>query len=147
MSVKAAPAIIKSAVMGGVLFSSFETMNEFFYQQWSHYRGGEGGGGGDSQVVFPTLFALTAGGGSGCLHGLSYTLWDHIGIKLFESKNIKYVDKINAKVSFRNLLSGTMLSHTLVHGALFGSYEATKRSSLALIGLHTEHDTSRVEGA
>lgn len=164
LSVQAAPAIVKSAVMGGILFSSFENLEEYFYQQWkSHhiFSDSSSGGGGmkedeELRVLFPTVFALGAGGASGCLHGISYTSWDAIGTKFKQSKYFSTPTAATAASSaaslsanmlpFRSLLVGTMLSHALVHGALFGSYELAKRSSLVLIGLNTERDTSRVEG-
>lgn len=152
--------------MGCVLFSSFENLEEYFYQQWSDTPSGDGGGGeggvnDDIRILFPSLLAMSAGGVSGCVHGFSYTAWDAVGSHLFQppshintsvaspvSLHVHHttIKKEATSASFRKILSGTMLSHTLVHGALFGSYELTKRSALVLIGLNTERDTSRVEG-
>lgn len=138
LSVQAAPAIVKSAVMGGVLFSCFESLEVVLQDQWRDL----GSGVKESQIGVPSLIALLAGGTSGSVHGVVHTTWDRLGARLFPLPT----STLGAAPSFRSLLCGTAIAHSLVHGLLFGSYEATKRLSLVLIGLNTEHDTSRVEG-
>jgi hypothetical protein len=115
----------------------------------------------DLRVGFPTLLAMVAGGVSGGMHGAAQTLWDHTARALSppdpKSRSGLFTATTAAAtatattvaipaVTARSLLCGTMVSHTLVHGTLFGSYELAKRSSLVLVGINTERDTSRVEG-
>ena len=139
--------------MGGILFSSFEALEDDLYQWWSGDTNSSHSShsvGEDIRILFPSLLALAAGGTSGSLHGLAYTSWDALGARLFPLKVLPTTIEMEIKpvnvVSFRNILAGTMLSHTFVHGVLFGSYEVVKRSALMLVGLHAERDTSRVEG-
>ena len=138
--VAAAPIIFKSAVMGGILFSSFEKLEGHMHDKC----GGRNGDETDSKrVLLPTGIALLAGSASGCLHGLSYSTWETVGSQLLRSKG----HSSNSNPRPRNHLLGTMVSHSLVHGVLFGTYEFTKRCCLSLVGLHADRDVSRVEGS
>ena len=142
----AAPPIVKSAVLGSILFSSFENLERSMYHHWGDIgviddTVCDGNVEDDTRVMLPSLLALAAGAGSGCLHGFAYTLWDSTSTFLTSHST----NEMPAR-TFRAVVPGTMLSHTFVHSVLFGSYEVTKRSALVLIGLNTGHDTSRVEG-
>jgi hypothetical protein len=130
--------LVKSAVLGGILFSIYETTVAAVAK--THYLSHMD----DSShffefVVLPTAAFGTAGACAGSTHGIMYSIWDR-GLSVLPSKWWPASVPKSSPI-------GTAISHACVHGTLFGSYEVCKRGSLFALGYaHREEHLSKVEG-
>ena len=102
-------------------------------------------------VLYSSFLSLSSGLISGGVHGTLSTTWDYslfILLKYFKfSTYIK--QEITYHIPNKNSINfiGTTISHSLIHGSLFGTYEFIKRLSLYLIGLtHQSHHLTLIEG-
>jgi hypothetical protein len=152
-SLKAYHGIVKSGILGGVLFSLYEEIISqvngrhclSISNESKHFQ---------ELVLSSSLLSTSAGLISGGTHGILYTLWDRSlfsmtsYLKLPEhlyNEIALHIQPHDRRPSF--FTCGTCLSHSLVHGSLFGSYEFTKRLSLYLMNLTHESDQlTKVEG-
>lgn len=136
--------IIKSAILGGALFAVYEeSIDRLIQHQYFSDTA-------DSSrlvefVCIPALYSSCVGAIAGMGHGICFSLWDKA---IHSTPRVR--QSLHAHLSTRPKRSytlGTAASHTLVHGALFGSYELFKRGSLHAIGLaHRDDHLSRIEG-
>lgn len=143
-SIKAYHGMVKSGLLGGILFSMYEEIVSHLHQkqclpisnQSKEFN---------ELVLTSSLASTSAGLLSGGSHGLLHSLWDR---SLFSmSTFLKFPAHIYEEISLhlqptrpQFFSLGTCLSHSFVHGSLFGSYEFTKRMSLYLMNLNHESD-------
>jgi hypothetical protein len=143
-SLRAYHGVVKSGVLGGVLFSLYEEIISqvnskqclSISNQSKHF---------DELVLSASLVSTSAGLVSGGSHGILYTLWDRSLYTL--TSVLKLPDSLSNGRQPPFFTCGTCLSHSLVHGSLFGGYEFTKRLSLYLMNLsHQSDHLTKVEG-
>ncbi|KAJ1422340.1 hypothetical protein B484DRAFT_452426 [Ochromonadaceae sp. CCMP2298] len=86
---------------------------------------------GYGSILLPALLAMNGGLAAGGTHGTLYVLWDRVysTLRAVTPKTFGALTPPSAQGS----LAGTALSHSLVHGSLFGTYELLKWSSLYAI--------------
>lgn len=142
--------IIKSGLLGGLVFQLYEDIltqtNQNKCSKISNKSINF-----NNLVLYSSLYSLSAGLLSGSVHGLLYTLWDkslYILLKYIKLPSNIY-NEIIYHIPPNNSIHilGTTLSHSLVHGSLFGTYEFFKRLCLYLIGLtHESHHLTLIEG-
>lgn len=130
--------LIKSAVLGGILFSIYESIVAEVIK--TQYLSNMNDSGNFPEFVFiPTLAFGAAGAVAGSTHGVMFSVWDRA---LVSMPSKWWPMSVANSYPF-----GTAISHACVHGTLFGVYEACKRGSLFALGYaHREEDLSRVEG-
>jgi hypothetical protein len=150
-SLKAYHGMVKSGLLGGILFSMYEEIVSHVHQRQclsisNHSMDF------NELVLTSSLASTSAGLISGGSHGLLHSLWDR---SLFSmSTFLKLPAHIYEEISLhlqptrpQFFSLGTCLSHSLVHGTLFGSYEFTKRMSLYLMNMnHESENLTMVEG-
>jgi len=110
----AIPSIVKSSVLGAVLFSSYEAMHD----------GASGGGALSPFVSSPSLVAMISGTLGGAAHGLASVTWDKT---LLYGAPISVEKWSRVETMQKSVFGGTVLAHSLVHGSLFGSYHVLKK--------------------
>jgi len=106
----AIPSIVKSSVLGALVFTTYETVlaNNSLQQLAPGSFGG------------PSLFA---GWCSGAVHGIASYMWDKVLLHTVPSA----VERWDRLTTFRNTkLLGTVVSHSCMHASLFGSFGAFK---------------------
>ena len=157
--------MLKAGVLGAILFAFYEQVTGFALEfgilptdeDYTNLR---------TFVVSSSSVCAITGGLSGALHGTLNCAWDHTTseIRKFRQQAHPTLQRIFRLIgvdwnkfvllpaveqvaSPRMYTVATALSHSLVHGSLFGCYELTKRLTLYAIGLqHNGEDISRVEG-
>ena len=150
-SLKAYHGMVKSGLLGGILFSMYEEIVSHVRQRKCLPLSNQSKDF-NELVLASSLVSASAGFISGGSHGLLHSLWDR---SLFSMSNfLKFPAHIYEEISLhlqptrpQFFCLGTCLSHSLVHGSLFGSYEFTKRMCLYLMNMnHETHHLTMVEG-
>ena len=105
----ALPSIVKSSVLGALVFTTYETV--LTVNSLQELAPGPFG---------PSLFA---GWCSGTVHGFASYIWDKALLHTFP----RAVERWDRLITFRNTaLLGTVVSHSCMHASLFGGYSAFK---------------------
>eukprot|EP01041_Mallomonas_annulata_P002122 gene2122-4145_t len=128
--IKTLPEMIKSTILGTTLFSIYDTTSMAIFNKFkSSYE--------SIPILSTTLTAFSAGTFGGIAHGTLYFLWDktyntiNTYIKSHGASIFNFKFNINTCTSSLPLVAkasfpGLVLSHTLVHGVLFSTFECSK---------------------
>ncbi|CAM9235509.1 unnamed protein product, partial [Phaeothamnion confervicola] len=117
----AVPPFISSTILGTVLFGAYEdgtTASIAVFPATTAARAAAATTG-----TAMAALAAAAGGTAGAAHGTLYWIFNSVGARAFQPH-----------------LPGTMASHALAHGALFGGYEGVKTVLLRTL------ETDRTQG-
>lgn len=151
VSAKAYHGMVKSGILGGILFSLYEEIVSRVHSQQCLPLSNQSKDF-NELVWYSSLVSASAGAVSGGSHGILYSLWDRSLHSI--TSYLKLPSQVYEELSLQILTTrpqfftlGTCVSHTLVHGSLFGTYELTKRTCLYLLNLTHETDhLTKLEG-
>ena len=138
--------MLKSAILGGILFSIYEGIIQEFESMQLFSIPPDNNTFSLQNIVMPSIYTGLAGSFAGFTHGVLFSAWDR-SVTAIPTQWWRTLDMHAPAAARTSYTLGTATSHLLVHGSLFGTYEFTKRSGLYLLGLrHGDEHLSRFQG-
>jgi len=160
------PEMLKSTILGTVLFTTYDGLTEVLYEiiRDRHTRAKKQSESATEihvndksekvfnytkrLFIFPNLFiSVFVGAIGGSVHGLLYYIWEAGHHRVYLWTNRELSKPIHLSSSMLKLsLCGTLASHTLSHAALFGTYHFTKQSLFYLDHLFIDRCSTTEDG-
>ena len=125
-----APSLLKSSVLGSVLFMTYDSLYDFVRSYLPSQADNRTPGSSLTNSTSALIAGAAVGACGGIVHGSLSFLWNAAVFRFGNRKRSHPQPIVESKV---HSLPGTLVSHTLVHLTLFSTYEATKTAGVSVV--------------